>query len=133
MNELRERLASPEYAVIPEHTRRTLLNYVEYRLPPGHAIQALLANDLWTFVGRADADTLAAVRQLVWALGYCPAACQGSKAKVATWLEARFVDPTGETARNRATWLANGWAGIEADDGEPEPDHDYHPEVDGPR
>ena len=114
MNELRERLASPEYAVIPEHTRRTLLNYVERRLPPGHAIQALLANDLWTFVGRADADTLAAVRQLVWALGYCPSACQGSKAKVDAWLEARF-------------------AAVEADDGEPEPDHEYHPGVDGPR
>jgi hypothetical protein len=113
MNELRERLASPDYAVIPEHTRRALLNYVEYRLPPGHAIQALLANDLWTFVGRADAETLAAVRQLVWALGYCPSACQGSQAKVATWLEARF-------------------ASVEDDDGEPEPNHDYRPGADGP-
>jgi len=88
MNELRERLASSEYAVIPAHTRMTILRYVEHRLPAGGALRALFSNDLTGFVGRADEDTLAAMKQLVWILGYCPSACQGSAAKVDAWLSA---------------------------------------------
>jgi len=92
VTELRARLDSPEYAPIPVHTRTTILNYVLHRLPPGGAITALLSNDLTGFIGRADKDHQAALRQLTWILGYLPIGCQGSREKVNAWLAGRSFE-----------------------------------------
>jgi hypothetical protein len=101
-------LASSPYAAIPPLVRNAVLRYVEHRIPPGSAVRSLFENDLRGFIGRADEDTLAAVRPLMWTLSECPNECQGSPEKVEKWLAAR----------------------VEAHD---EPDHERHPSVSGLR
>jgi hypothetical protein len=60
------------------------------RRPTGHFVTAVLTNDLRGALGKADEDSLAAIRDIV---RYCywelPGNCWGSVSKVNEWLNER--------------------------------------------
>ena len=86
--DMRAALATLEYASIPEDMGESLIAYVTTHRETGSCLQALLANDLFDFVGRADPDTLGATVALVKLVyNHMPAACNGSRAKVEAWIE----------------------------------------------
>lgn len=47
-----------EYEVIPENLRGAILRYVENKVQPGGFLTAVLNNDLYNAIGRADSDSL---------------------------------------------------------------------------
>jgi hypothetical protein len=50
---------------IPESTLETLLNYRDHRLQPGSFVRAVLANDLFKAMERGDAESIAALPEIV--------------------------------------------------------------------
>jgi len=47
-----------KYEAIPEGIKVGILRYVEYRIPPGSFLTAVLNNDLQNAIFRADAESL---------------------------------------------------------------------------
>lgn len=75
------------YEDLPESARDTLSRYVDYNIQPGGCMTAILSNDLFEAVGRADADYLAALPRIVqFIYNRCPSSCHGSREKVNSWL-----------------------------------------------
>jgi hypothetical protein len=54
-----------QYSHIPVHVLRGLYNYVQHGAGPGHFLRAVLSNNLFEAVGRADKDALASLAELV--------------------------------------------------------------------
>lgn len=76
-----------EYSRIPEHILTSLYGYVEHRQAPGHFLQAVLANDLFEAIGRADKEAVAALRELVVFIHMeVRSDCHGSRQKITAWL-----------------------------------------------
>jgi hypothetical protein len=72
---------------VPEHLIEGLVNYATDHLRVGGFLQAVLANDLFLAVQRADAKSLASLPAIVnYVRNYLPFPCQGSAAKVHEWL-----------------------------------------------
>ena len=69
-------------------TKDSIDRYVKDRIPTGDFLRAVLANDLREAFGRADAENIATMYQIV---SYCwneiPGKCWGSHEKVDSWLE----------------------------------------------
>ena len=69
-------------------TKDSLDRYVNGCIPTGDFLRAVLANDLREAFGRADAENIATMFQIV---SYCwneiPGNCWGSYEKVDAWLE----------------------------------------------
>lgn len=62
-----------EYEIIPQLTRDGIMRYVERGIQPGGFLTAVLCNDLYTAVGRADRDSIAALPAIVrWFANNCP-------------------------------------------------------------
>ena len=90
--ELSERDIEMLETLVPENLRGALRRYIEFRIPPGDFLRAVLSNDLFEAVGRADMASLAALPNLViWLHNYTPSGCHGSPAAFAYWLS-----PEGE-------------------------------------
>lgn len=81
---------------IPEHLKSSLDAYVTTGRPTGGCLRAILANDLFEAVGRADKNTTEAMASLVsYVYNECPSRCHGSYEAVDAWL-ARFAQaPAG--------------------------------------
>jgi hypothetical protein len=79
-----------QYARIPVRTMEALNAYGDERYPIGGFLQAVLENRLAEAFARADAENLAALRDIVmyvrWVL---PGECSGSPEAVAKWLGGR--------------------------------------------
>lgn len=85
-----EKLESMEdsFSYVPEHTRSTLVNYIEKGIPPGSFVQAVLENDLEGAFGRADHINAQYIGQIVaWLYNFAPSPCWGSVEKVNAWLK----------------------------------------------
>lgn len=81
-NELLER--------IDPSTVGSLARWVFKGIEPGGFLTAVLQNDLFTAVNRADARNAVALKDTVILLfNYCPTGCYGSKEKVRDWLQSR--------------------------------------------
>ena len=92
-DEIRRLLETPEYAIVPEATRLTVLNYLRYRHRPGSATRALLERDLDAIV-YADEKLYAALPTMLRLFhNEFPPQCWGSKEKVAEWIVGRTEDP----------------------------------------
>lgn len=76
-----------EYCRIPEHILMGVYAYIEHRQSPGHFLQAVLSNDLFEAIGRADKEAVAALRELVVFI-HCEVRsdCYGNRQKVSAWL-----------------------------------------------
>lgn len=74
---------------IPPRIAKGIDRYVEYRIPTGGFLTAVLSNDLvGTFLAASDENRMVLpgiLRYLRW-LGRVPAECWGSPEKVAAWL-----------------------------------------------
>jgi len=74
-------------ATIPDYMEHALDAYVNDHVLPGHFLTAVLENDLYQAISRADDMN---VRALVAYIGYlyneCPHACWGSPEKVKAWV-----------------------------------------------
>lgn len=85
-------MGEPEYitklGALPEHMRCGVKSWIEHghNSRPGHFLTALLSNDLFGALGRADEENLNALRAYgVYFYCYAPAGCYGSPERFAAW------------------------------------------------
>lgn len=85
-------LETPEYIAkldtLPEHMRYGVQAWIEHGRDshPGHFLTALISNDLFGALGRADEENLAALRAYgVYFYCYAPGGCYGSPERFAAW------------------------------------------------
>lgn len=72
---------------IPDGVREAIDRYVENRVETGSFTRSVLENDLNGAIGRADPQSLAALKDIVSHVYNCiPRACQGSPETVEGWL-----------------------------------------------
>jgi hypothetical protein len=83
--------------MIPAHTKAALDRYVEHKMLPGGFLMAVLTNDLFGAVGRADSENLAALPDIVrYVYNQMPADSWGSKDQIYKFVETAFYDRVGE-------------------------------------
>lgn len=76
------------YDLIPGLMMESLKRYIEYGIPTGHFLRAVLENDLNMAVARADQpNALLLATYVCWLANEAPAACWGSPQKVLNWIE----------------------------------------------
>lgn len=76
-----------EFRLIPEHILRGLYGYVEHRQATGHFLNAVLTNNLFDAISRADKEALAALREIVVFVHMeVRSDAYGSSQKVQEWL-----------------------------------------------
>lgn len=72
---------------IPEHTQGALERYLTHGLEPGSFLMAVLVNDLFGAVGRADSWNSAALADIVkWLYNEAPRGSFGNEELVNDWL-----------------------------------------------
>lgn len=73
---------------IPAHTKTALDKYVNNKFAPGGFLWAVLSNDLFGAVGRADSMNKYALPEIIaYIYNYLPSDCWGSEKKVNDWLK----------------------------------------------
>jgi hypothetical protein len=73
---------------IPNHTQTALTDYIERGIPVGGFLHAVLSNDLFGAVGRADAQNLPALKDITgWIFMQAPQGSWGSEALVLRWIQ----------------------------------------------
>ena len=77
-----------DYDKLPEHLRESFRMWIEAGYYPGHFLQAILHNDLFEAVGRADQQNMPLIPLIVsWVYNEAPSNCWGSKDKTRAWHE----------------------------------------------
>lgn len=72
---------------VPERIVDSLLRYIKTGCPTGGFLRAVLSNDLFEAVARADEECVVALPVLVkWIYNEAPSACWGTEKKVDAWL-----------------------------------------------
>lgn len=72
---------------IPEHTRGALERYFNLGYEPGSFLMAVLCNDLYEAVGRADDQNIEAIPSIVrWLYNRAPRNSYGSPERVADYI-----------------------------------------------
>lgn len=75
---------------IPPRTIDALDRYVEHRIPTGGFLQAVLENDLFAAMGKADVYNRQSLFDIVeYIYNELPRACWGSPDAVKAWLEVK--------------------------------------------
>ncbi len=83
--------------MIPAHTKAALDRYVEHRLQPGGFLTAVLSNDLFGAVAKADSENRAALADIVvYIYNNIPSDAWGSRDTVWKWCENKFYDRVAE-------------------------------------
>ncbi len=78
----------PDYSLIPERIMESLLRYVDKKELPGGFLYAVLCNNLFRAVGKADKEMLPLIPLLVSYIYWeCPGNCHGSPEDVKNWIE----------------------------------------------
>lgn len=73
---------------IPSDTLASLRGYRDEKLNTGEFLRAVLANDLFEALAKADPENLAAIRTILsWVYNSMPSHAWGSYQKVDDWLE----------------------------------------------
>lgn len=76
-----------EYAEIPDYMQDSLLRYVRTGQLTGDFLRAVVSNDLFNAVGRADRTNLPLIPLYVrWLYNRAPLGCYSSPALVAEWI-----------------------------------------------
>lgn len=77
----------PQYSAIPVQTMDSLYDYVDHHGQPGGFLMAVLSNNLFQAVNRADSGNVAALPELVSFIhSHVPTVCYGSPDAVKLWL-----------------------------------------------
>lgn len=80
-------IANPDYSQIPERVMQNLLYYVKGEEYPGGFLYAVLSNDLFSAIGRADREMLPLIPLLVHYIHWeVPSGCHGSPEHVREWM-----------------------------------------------
>jgi hypothetical protein len=82
--------------MVPQHVKDTLTRYVEHRILPGGFLTAVLSNDLFGAVDRADSESLANLTDIVryvWVA--LPMEAWGSKDKMYEFVKNKFYERVG--------------------------------------
>lgn len=88
------KLSLMAYGAAPNGTGPAFQRWIEEGILPGGFLQAILANDLYTAVCRADATNLYLLREYYWWLTeHAPPACFGSVQSLKNWC---VLFPRGE-------------------------------------
>ena len=75
---------------IPDRIKEGLDRYVQQKCPTGDVLKAVLENNLMEAVGRADPESMSALREICSYLRFdIPSTCHGSPEKVKAWLASR--------------------------------------------
>lgn len=78
---------------LPDYMADGVIRFVLHGIPPGDFLQAVLANDLMEAVGRADRDNqIALVQWAKFVYNELPSPCWGSRAKIASWINAKYQE-----------------------------------------
>ena len=73
--------------MIPEHTKDSIDLYVSHGCEPGSFLMAVLTNDLFGAVGRADEFNIRHLREICqYVYNDIPSVCWGSDEKVKKWM-----------------------------------------------
>jgi hypothetical protein len=73
---------------LPEHLHGGLVRYIVLGIEPGHFLSAVMKNDLFGAVGRADSGNVEIIPAICKFLyNYAPSSCFGSKEKFDAWLD----------------------------------------------
>ena len=79
--------------MIPERTIASLDRYVNHKILPGGFLTAVLSNDLFLAVGRADRENLAALPEIVqYIYNELPTGAWGSEEAVYKFVEEKFYE-----------------------------------------
>lgn len=79
-----------EYDELPEHTLWSINQYVEHGQAVGGFLQAVLSNDLFQAVARADLENRRSLPLIVrYVANRCPSMCHGSEQRVSDWQDHR--------------------------------------------
>ena len=75
---------------IPEHMREPLSAYISNHRPTGSFLKAVLCNDLFEAVGKADADNILNIPAFTnYIYNKAPSECWGSLEKYNAWIAER--------------------------------------------
>jgi len=75
-------------SMVPEHIREGIALYVEHGRIPGDFLCAVISNDLFQALGRADHINRHALHEIsAFIYTYTPSACFGSEKKMTAWSE----------------------------------------------
>ena len=81
------------YDVIPKRIIEALERYEQGGVLPGHFLQAVLSNDLYRALCRADDDSYAALKEIFgYVYNQMPGNCWGNKDKVNAWVLAKQAE-----------------------------------------
>lgn len=75
-----------DWSLVPNHQREGLFEYIRVGRPTGGFLFALLSNDLFDAVGRADRGSLGGMKATVSFLRWMPIGCYGSRDAVNKWM-----------------------------------------------
>lgn len=77
-----------EYAIIPPLTQFALVRYVEDRIATGGFLNAVLTNNLFSAIAKADESNVQALRAIVrYIYNEMPGNCWGDAKTVKEWLK----------------------------------------------
>ena len=80
--------------MIPPHIKAGIDGYVDKGNCVGHFFRAVLSNDLFEAVFRADGESLSCLHDIcLYVFNFTPAPCWGSKKKVVAWLKLHKENP----------------------------------------
>lgn len=87
MRDLIDRFQFDAMAGVPAHLQDGLRRYIVHGRPPGHFLEAVLANDLFEAVSRADDASLAGLVPLVkYLYNHAPSGCHGNRRALTDWI-----------------------------------------------
>ena len=96
-----------DYSKIPESTMETLEAWIESARPTGGFVYAVLSNNLYEAMGRADESNRAALYEICcWLQNRAPIGCWGSPESVAAWTEFKKAE------RRRNSHVAEPFRGL---------------------
>lgn len=73
---------------LPEHMKDGVYNYLNYGIPPGGFMEALLTNNLFMAVGKADCDNIEKLPEWVGFLyNDFPLSAWGSREDMQRWID----------------------------------------------
>lgn len=77
-----------QHTFVPEHTRGSIIRFIEFGIEPGSFLLAVINNDLKNAFGQADIENTYHIRTIVsWFYNYAPSNCWGYNSSFEHWRE----------------------------------------------
>jgi hypothetical protein len=93
-------MAHADWKLIPEYMHGGIRRYVEHGVLPGDFLQAVICNDLFRAVERADdTNILLLARYVIFFYNYTPHECWGSADHVKAWVARGGLSGTPQSER----------------------------------